>query len=92
MDIQQKSRLLGFISIGVGSIAALLCLYPSIRSLLIALPVGFAGMVCSGAYIFIDTKHEINTKKLTPGIIGLMLSSAPVLLILAFIIINYFNH
>lgn len=91
MNIQKKIKLLGYISIGIGSIAALLCIYPSARSLLIALPVGFIGMVCSSIYVFMDMKYELNTKKITPGIIGLLLSSTPVLLILSIIIIKYFN-
>lgn len=92
MNIQQKIKLLGYVSIGIGSIAALLCIYPSVRSLFMALPVGFIGMVCSSIYVFVDMRHELNTKKITPGIIGLLLSSTPVLLILSIIIINYFNR
>lgn len=90
--MRKKIKVLGIVSILIGAVTALLCLFPSVHGLFIALPFGFAGMVCSGIYIFIDTKNEINDKTFTPGIIGLLLSSTPVLLILAFIIINHFKH
>ena len=90
--MEKKLKVLGIVSIIIGSIAALLCISPMHSSILMALPIGFAGMVCSCIYVFLDTKNEINTKKITPGIIGILLSSAPVLLILTFIIINYFKH
>lgn len=90
MEIEKKLKILGFVSLIIGGLTALLCFNP--RLLVFALPLGFAGMVCSSIYVYIDTKNEINTRKLTPGIIGLLLSSSPVLLILAFIVINYFNR
>lgn len=86
----QRLKILGFFSIAIGALTALLCLFPGL--LLFALPLGFSGMICSSIYVYIDTKNEINTRKITPGIIGLLLSSSPVLLILAFVIINYFNR
>lgn len=92
MKLLQKIRILGWASISIGAIAALLCIYPSSRALLAALPIGFIGMICSSMYVYIDTKNDINSKKVTPGIIGLLLSSAPVLLILSFMIINFFNR
>lgn len=90
--MQKKLKLLGIVSIVIGSITALLCITPIPGSQILALPVGFVGMICSCIYIFIDTKKEMNTKIFTPGIIGLLLSSTPVILILAFTIINYFKH
>jgi hypothetical protein len=90
--MEKKLKVLGIASIIIGSIAALLCVSPMHSSILMALPIGFVGMVCSCIYVFLDTKNEINTKKITPGIIGILLSSAPVLLVLTFIIINYFKH
>jgi hypothetical protein len=90
MSIEQKIKVLGRASIFIGVVTAFLCLFP--KFLLIALPLGFIGMICSSIYVYIDTKNDINTRKFTPGIIGLLLSSSPVLLILSFIIINYFNR
>ena len=90
--MEKKLNILGKVSIAIGIITALLCISPIIGAPIFSLPVGFIGMICSCIYIFIDTQKEINTKKFTPGIIGLLLSSSPVLLILAVIIINYFRH
>lgn len=90
MESTKKLKLLAIISIMLGTLAALFCLLPG--GILIALPIGFLGMILSSIYIFIDTRDEINTSKITPGIISMILSSIPVLLILAFIIINYFKH
>jgi hypothetical protein len=88
--MQQQIKGLGIIAIVLGSAAALLCLFP--KQLIIALPIGFMGMICSGVYVFIDTRNEINKKKITPGIIGMLLSSMPVLLILIFIILSRFKN
>ncbi len=88
--MQKKLKLLGILSVILGAAAALACLFPS--GIIVALPIGFVGMICSGIYIFIDTRDEINTNKITPGIVSMVLSSIPVLLILTFIIINRFKH
>lgn len=90
MESKKKLKLLAVLSLILGVLAALFCLFPG--GLIIALPIGFLGMIASSVYIFIDTRDEINTAKITPGIIGMLLSSAPVLLILTFIIINYLKH
>ncbi len=90
MNLQKKLKLLGILSIILGATAALLCLFPS--GFIVAMPIGFFGMISSGIYIFIDTRDEINTSKITPGIISMALSSIPVLLILTFTIINHFKH
>jgi hypothetical protein len=83
-------KFLGVIAIIAGSISTLLCLIP--MGFVIALPVGFIGMIISGVYVFIDTKTDLNKKKITPGIIGMLLSSVPVLFILLFTIIRYFKN
>jgi|GEM_PF-1110217 len=88
----KKIKLIGIASILIGSITALLCILPIMGLAILAMPLGFIGMVCSSIYIFLDAKNDINSKTFTPGIIGLLLSSTPVLLILAFTIINYFRH
>jgi hypothetical protein len=90
MDLQKRLKILGIISILIGCAAALLCV-SSHHGLFFAIPVGFIGMLCSGIYVFIDTRNEVNTKKITPGIIAMILSSVPVLFMLAFMIIDYYN-
>lgn len=90
--MQNKFKLLGILSIGIGMLTALLCILPIAGAAVISLPFGFVGMICSCIYIFIDTQKELSTKRFTPGIIGLLLSSTPVILILFFSIINHFKH
>jgi hypothetical protein len=90
MNLQKRLKILGIISILIGCTAALLCI-SSTRGLFFAIPVGFIGMLCSGIYVFIDTRNEVNTKKITPGIIAMVLSSVPVLFMLVFMIIDYYN-
>ncbi|MGB3948439.1 MAG: hypothetical protein WBM13_10670 [Bacteroidia bacterium] len=92
MLLEKKIKLLGWVSVTVGTLAALISIYPSPVSLIIALPLGFIGMLCSSIYVYIDTTHDINSKKITPGIVGIALSSIPVLIILIFIIYNFLNH
>lgn len=91
MDLQKRLKILGIISILIGCTAALLCV-SSQRGLFFAIPVGFIGMLCSGIYVFIDTRNEVNTKKITPGIIAMALSSVPVLFMLVFMIIDYYSR
>ena len=89
MESKKKLKLIGILAVVLGALAALFCLFPG--GIIIALPVGFLGMIVSSIYIFIDTRDEINTSKITPGIISMILSSIPVLLILTFTIIHHFN-
>lgn len=91
MDLKKRLKLLGIASIILGGLAALLCV-STIQGLFYAIPIGFLGMVCSGIYVFIDTRNEINTKKITPGIIGMILSSIPILFILIMIIFIRKTH
>lgn len=90
MKPEKKIKILGTLSIILGVGAAVLCLFP--KGIIIALPLGFLGMISSSIYIFVDTKEQVNSKKITPGIISMVLSSIPVLLILAFTIINNIKH
>ncbi|MCW3085625.1 MAG: hypothetical protein JWP12_2991 [Bacteroidetes bacterium] len=86
--MEAKLKYIGYASLTLGFLAALLCPLAIFWGIL----TGFFGMIVSSIYIFIDTKNEINTKKLTPGVIGLLLSSVPVLFMLAIIIIVKINH
>jgi len=86
--MEKNLKLLGIVCLVLGSITAISCIF----SLIIALPIGFLGMICSAIYVYTDTKNEINTSNITAGIIGLFLNSTPVLLILILIAYNYFKH
>ena len=73
-------KVLGVVSVGFGTIATLLCFFP--LGIFFAILSGFFGMLFSTAYIFIDFRYQISTKKITPGLIGIALSSVPILLIM----------
>lgn len=87
--MQKKLKILGVISIAIGILSALLCFVP--YGLFLSLPVGFLGMICSTIYVYIDTKNNINTKKFTAGITGLILSSIPIIIVLIIIIMSRLN-
>ena len=90
MDQQKKLKVLGMLSLLFGVAAASLCLIP--KGFIMAMPVGFFGMISSSIYVYIDTKNQVNTKSITPGIIGMILSSIPVVLIITFTLINHFKN
>lgn len=78
--MKKTVSILGIASLILGISATTICFFPN--SIFIGLMLGFIGMILSTIYIFLDMKHEINTKKITPGLIGMFLSSVPVLIIL----------
>ncbi len=87
--MQKNLKTLGIVSISIGCVAAILCVVPG--AFIFAIPVGFIGMLSSGIYVFIDTRHEINTNRVTAGIIGMGLSSMPILFMLAILILKSLN-
>ncbi|MDQ3046117.1 MAG: hypothetical protein M3R27_01115 [Bacteroidota bacterium] len=90
--MEKKLNILGIVSIVLGCAAALLCIAPIVSGLFFAILTGFFGMLCSSIYVFIDTRHEINKKKLTPGIYGMVLSSIPIVFLLVIIIMSKMNR
>ncbi len=84
--MDKKLKILGIIAITLGVIAALLVILP--YGLFLSLPAGFLGMITSTSYVYFDTKYQINSKKITPGVIGILLSSIPIIVILVIIIIS----
>jgi uncharacterized membrane protein YbaN (DUF454 family) len=87
--MEKKLKIVGIASIALGILAALLCIVP--YGIFFSLPIGFLGMMASTIYVYFDTKYEINTKKITAGIIGIILSSIPILVVLAIIIMSRFK-
>lgn len=87
--MEKRLRILGYISIGLGVISALLCMVP--LGVFFAVLTGFFGMIFSSIYVFIDTKNEINKKRFTPGILGMILSSIPIILMMAVIVMSKIN-
>jgi len=90
--MEKKLKILGYASIILGTAAALLCVIPVPFAVMFAVLSGFFGLIFSSIYIFIDTRNEVNTKKFTPGIIGMILSSIPILFMLAIIIMSKINR
>lgn len=86
--MEKRLKIIGYISLTLGVLAALLCITPVAFGVFYAMLAGFLGLIASSIYIFIDTRNEINTKKITPGVIGMMLSSIPVLFMVAIIILS----
>lgn len=84
--MQNKIKILGVVAVSLGVLSALLCIVP--YGLFLSLPAGFLGMLTSTAYVYYDTKYQISTKKLTPGLIGIVLSSIPIIIVLAIIIMS----
>lgn len=77
-------NILGIISVVIGIVAAVLCAIP--MGLFYAITTGFVGFMCSTIYIGLNTRHQVNTKKLNPGIIALLLNSVPLFYVLIGII------
>ena len=89
--MQQKIKILGILSIGIGFLSAALIFF-GMKGLFLSLPVGFLGMVCYCIYIFLDSKHSINKNKFTAGVIGVILNSIPILLIMVLVFLNKGKH
>jgi hypothetical protein len=84
--MQKQIKILGIASLALGVLSAIIWMLP--YGLMLALPIGFLGMVVSTIYVYLDTKYELNKKKITPGIIGIILSSIPIIVILIIIILS----
>ncbi len=87
--MQKQIKILGIASLALGVLSAIIWMLP--YGLMLALPIGFLGMVISTIYVYLDTKYELNKKKITPGIIGIILSSIPIIVILIIIILSRFK-
>ena len=85
--MEKRLKILGIVCLLFGVITFLVSFY----SLKIGMPIGFLGMVLSSIYVFYDTKHQFNTRIFTPGIIGMLLSSTPVLVVIGLIVYGYIH-
>ncbi len=85
--MNKQLKVIGTIAISLGIIASIACVIMPL-GIFFAIPIGFLGLILSTIYIFIDTKNQINIKKITLGIVGMILSSVPVLFMIVFIILN----
>lgn len=66
-------NILGIVSIIIGIVAAVTCVLPF--GIFYAVPIGFAGFLCTTVYIGLNTRHQLNTNKINPGIVALLLNS-----------------
>jgi hypothetical protein len=96
--LEKKLKIIGYICVGFGALAAFLCIAPVLGltgitfGVFFAILAGFIGMITSAIYVFIDTRNEINKHKFTAGVLGMILSSVPILFMLAVIIMSRMNH
>lgn len=79
-------KISGVLSIVFGVFGAV-CLV-DIRTVPVAMLLAIVGFVFAGVNIFLDAKHEIHDRKFPIGYIGMILSSLPVLFLLAFVFIK----
>jgi hypothetical protein len=73
----------GYLALFFGTLAVLFTFQPQFW--IIALPAAIFGYVFSIIYIFLKTRYEIKTGIINQGIVGMALSSVPVLLVLYFV-------
>jgi hypothetical protein len=96
--LKKKLKIIGYICVGFGIIAAFLCIAPVLGitrfsfGVFYAILSGFLGMVTSAIYVFIDTRNEINKNRFTAGVLGMILSSVPIIFMLAIIVMSKMNH
>ncbi len=87
MSVRKRLFIIGKAAMAFGSMATFLCLFPDL--IFWAIMFGVLGLSTSTLYIFIDHKYDVRRKKYTEGVIGMLLSSIPILLI---VLINFLNH
>jgi len=87
--MEKKLKIIGIISICLGLVATALCIIP--WGIFFAILAGFLGLIVSTIYIYLDTKNQINSKRFTAGIIGMILSSTPILFMITIIILSKVN-
>jgi hypothetical protein len=90
--MEKKLKILGYFCISLGLLAAVLCITPVKFGVFFAILAGFLGMLSSSIYVFIDTRNEINNKKFTAGVLGMILSSIPIIFMLVIMIMSKMNH
>jgi hypothetical protein len=81
-------RLFGILGIICGALTLLGFFIPDITGLKISLAAMLPGFLFSSLYIMTTTRHEIETPKINPGYVGLLLSSAPILMFIYSVVIH----
>lgn len=73
-------RQFGWAGIAFGVICTAGLFIPDITGLKVSFVAMLPGFLFSSLYIMLTTKHEIETPKINPGYVGLLFSSAPIVL------------
>jgi hypothetical protein len=76
-------KLAGYLSLFFGTLSVLFTV--QIHFLFFGLITSILGFIASITYIFIKTRNEIKTGFFNQGIVGMLLSSVPVLVLLVII-------
>jgi hypothetical protein len=71
-------RIIGTLAIIFGLIASIFA-FVNLYWPAIAVISGFLGFLMSSIYIFINARHQVNTSTFNPGLVGMLLSSVPVI-------------
>ena len=84
--MEKLTLLVGRLALALGIVAASCTFFFLIKPIsiciIVALFCGLLGFMSSSAYVILNLRFRVNMSKVTPGMIGLFLSSAPVIYIL----------
>jgi H+/Cl- antiporter ClcA len=84
--MEKTTKLIGHLALILGiasaSLTGFFLLKPIPFAIFLAILCGLFGFITSSAYVMLNLRYQVNEKKLTPGLLGLFLSSAPVVYIL----------
>lgn len=83
--MQKYVPLLGWGGLFFGVLTAIFA-WPSLSLLFFALFTMFPGFLLSSLYIMFSTRYEMETPRVNPGYLGLLLNSAPLIMFLIFIL------
>ncbi len=84
--MEKITQTIGALALFLGTVAAAMTGFYLIKTIpfaiIVALMCGLLGFISSSAYVMLNLRYRVSEKKITPGLIGLFLSSAPVIFIL----------
>jgi hypothetical protein len=84
--MEKITKLIGslalFLGIAATALTVIFLIKPIAFSIFLAILCGLFGFISSSAYVMLNLRYQVTDKKLTPGLMGLFLSSAPVLYII----------
>jgi hypothetical protein len=78
----------GWAGIACGMICAVGIFIPDLTGLKVSMVSMLPGFLFSSLYIMFTTKYEVDTPKINPGYVGLLLNSTPIILFIFFLLSN----